>query len=336
MAKGHKPVSGSRGFWPRKRAKRIYPKFKISPEIMEKYEKPLPLGFAAYKAGMTRVIYVNMDKNSSTYGQEIVAPATVFDAPPLTCIGIKIYKKTVDGLKDIATIWAEKLSKDLKRKVKVPEKIETKKSVDEIEKIIMKSPEEYDIRIVVQTNPRNSGIGKKRPEVFEIPLGGNIKDKWETTKQRLGSEILAKDVFREYEFVDVSAVTKGKGFQGPVKRFGVKIRPRKHEKKRRHVGNIGAVTPGRVLPGKIAMPGQMGFQTRTEFNKRVLIIGNGGINPKGDWLNYGKIKGDYIVLEGSVPGSKKRLVFLRKAIRPPAKEKKVEIKKLILDSLQGV
>lgn len=64
------------------------------------------------------------------------------------------------------------------------------------------------------------------------------------------------------------------------------------------------------------MAGQMGFQTRTELNKRILKFGNGNeINPKGGFIRYGIIKSYYLLIEGSVPGSKKRLVMIRKAIR---------------------
>jgi large subunit ribosomal protein L3 len=67
------------------------------------------------------------------------------------------------------------------------------------------------------------------------------------------------------------------------------------------------------------MAGQLGFQTRTELNKRILKIGENGeeINPKGGFKNYGIVKTNYLLLEGSVPGPKKRLVRLRAAIRPP-------------------
>jgi len=63
----------------------------------------------------------------------------------------------------------------------------------------------------------------------------------------------------------------------------------------------------------------MGFQTRTEVNKRILKIGEDGkeITPKSGFINYGLIKGDYVLIEGSLPGSKKRLIRLRSAIRPP-------------------
>ena len=136
----------------------------------------------------------------------------------------------------------------------------------------------------------------------------------------------------------MKAVSKGKGYQGPVKRFGVKVRGRKHTKKRRNIGNLSARNVARVLPGKIAFPGQLGFQTRTEYNKRILKIGTDGkINPKGGWINYGLVPGHYLLVEGSVPGPKKRLIMLRKGIRAPEGRKEpVELRQVILESQQGV
>ncbi|MCD6406252.1 50S ribosomal protein L3 [Candidatus Aerophobetes bacterium] len=331
MAKGHKPRAGSRAFWPKKRAKRIYPQIKNPPEE----KTPKPLGFAGYKVGMTRAVFIDNRKESPTAGQEVVKPVTIIEVPNLVVVGIKVYELTTDGWKNIDTIMAEKLPKDLIRKTHIPKKPETKKKLEKTEKIVESGEEDkYEIRLLVQTKPRESGIGKKKPELFEIPLGGSLKEKWEYAKQKLGQEIKADEVFEVGEFVDVIAVTKGKGFQGPVKRFGVKIRPRKHEKKRRHVGNIGAVTPGRVLPGKIAMAGQLGYQTRTEYNKMIAKIGNDGLNIKGGWLHYGEVKGNYMVITGSVPGPKKRLIMLRKAVRAPKNGEKPELKEIFLESQQ--
>ncbi len=323
MAKGHKPVSGSRAYWPRKKAKSIYATFRSYPEL----EDALPLGFAGYKAGMTQLIVSGTGKFS-----EVVVPATVLECPPLVVCGIVLYKKSHDGLNTETVVWADNISKDLERKTKTPKKTETSKKLEEIEK---KLDEFEDIRLLVHTQPRETGIGKKKPELFELELGSELKEKWEYAKQKLGGTISVKDVFKEGEYVDVKAVTQGKGFEGPVKRFGVKIRPRKHEKKRRHVGNLGPRNVARVLPGKIAMPGQHGFQTRTEYNKKILKIDTGELTPKGGWLNYGEVKGDYLIIHGSVPGPKKRLVMLRKGVRAPEPQP-VEVKKVLLHSQQGV
>ncbi len=327
MAKGHKPVAGSRAYWPKKRAKRIYPRIK-APQS----EEALPLAFAGYKAGMTQVIYTDNKKGSPTEGQDITKAVTVLECPPLVVCGIRTYEKTPDGLKTLHTIWSPKLSKDLYRKTNIPKNPNTNK----INEIDSQAEKLADVRLLVHTKPREAAFGKKKPDTFEIPIGGDVKSKWEYAKQKLGQEISASEVFKEGEYADSSAVTKGKGFQGPVKRFGIKIRPRKHEKKRRHTGVLGVRNVARVLPGKIAMAGQLGFQTRTEYNKRILKIDSGSLSPNGGWLNYGEIKGDYMLIEGSVPGPKKRLIMLRKAVRSQGKIEATEVKKVILDSQQRV
>ena len=121
------------------------------------------------------------------------------------------------------------------------------------------------------------------------------------------------------------------------KRFGIKVRGRKHDKKQRHVGVLGPRNVARVLPGKIPYAGQLGFQTRTEYNKKILQLGSGGLNPKGGWLSYGPVKGDFIVLKGSVPGPRKRLIILERPARPPKSGREpVEIKEIVLESQQGV
>jgi large subunit ribosomal protein L3 len=329
MAKSHKPRAGSRAFWPRKRAKRIYPRMGSPSPTAGKGIS----GFAGYKAGMTRVVYVDNTKGSATEGQEIVRPATVLECPSLVVCAIKTYMKTPYGLRNLHTIWSQNLNKDLDRRFKVPKKTDPQTRIKEIDSQIEKLS---DVRVIVHTTPRKTGLEKKKPEVFEVQIGGDVPERWDFAKENLGKEVKASDVLKEGDWIDVKAVTQGQGWMGPVKRFGVKVRPRKHEKKRRHGGVIGARGVARVLPGKIAMAGQHGFQTRTEYNKRVLKIGSDGLTPKGGWLSYGEVRADYMIVEGSVPGPRKRLVLIRKGIRWPKHRKDAsEVKEVFLDSLQG-
>jgi len=326
MAKGYKPVKGSRAFWPKKKAKRIYPKFKnrtVPGDVA-------PLFFAGYKAGMTKVSYIDNKKNSPTENMEVFKAVTVLECPALVVAGIRVYKNTVKGLRAKKTILNEKLDKNLSRKIKLPKKIDNKKLMEDIDK------EEFDeVRLLVHTKPKESSLGKKKPELFELHLSGEPKQKWTYAKEKLGKEIKAEEVFQPGDWVDVKAVTTGKGFQGPVKRFGIKIRTRKDKGKRRHTGVIGVRGVARVIPGKIAMAGQLGFQTRTELNKKVLKIGSGDVTPKGGFLKYGIVKGQYLLISGSIPGPKKRLIFIRKGLRTPSNGKEaIEIKNIITDSHQ--
>ncbi len=326
MPKESKPRRGSLQFYPRKRAKRIYPRIKSYPEE----EKIELLAFAGYKAGMAHAVILDTNKNSPTYGKEIVVPVTILDCPPLKVVGIRFYKKTSKGLKVLGEVWAKKLPKDIKRKIKgLKEGNEDK--ISEIEK---KLDEIAEIRAIVSTQPRLSGLRKKKPEIFEIKIGGkDIKEVFRFAKEILGKDIKVSDVFKDGDLVDVIGVTKGFGTEGPVRRFGITIQPRKATQKRRHVGSLGAEGVGRVL-WTVPHAGQMGFFTRTEFNKRILKIGFDGkeINPKGGFKRYGLISSNYVLLIGSTPGPKKRLIILRHAIRPGRKPKNLpfEIKEVIV------
>ncbi len=320
MGKIHKPVAGSRGYWPKKRARRIYPDI-----VTYRYAKALPAGFAAYKAGMAGVVISGKGQHE---GEGAVQAATILEAPPLDVIGIACYRKSEGRMETAKTIFAPKLPQHLARKGFFKATPDNEKTISDTESKI--TPLD-DIRLVVSTRPSDIGL-KKTPEVFELPVGGRAEEKWQFAKGVLGKQIYAKDVFEENELVDTIAVTTGKGYQGVVKRFGVKIRSRKSKKKRRHLGTLGPWHPARVLPGRIAMAGQLGFQRRTELNKLVLKIGDGGVKIPGGIPHYGEVKGNYMLIKGSVPGHKKRLILLRKAIRPHALKSKTELKKVILRS----
>jgi len=322
MPEVKKPRRGSLAFYPRKRARRIYPRISHP-----KVDQLRILEFAGYKAGMGHVVLIDTNKSSPTYGQEITVPVTILDCPPIRVLAIRFYRQGKTGLETLTEIWSENLPKDLERKVKVV----VSKDSNKWEEIEKKVDEIKDVRLIVCTQPRISGIGKKTPEIFEIGIGGkDVKEKIEFAKKVLGRDLNISDVFQEGELVDVITVTKGKGTAGPVARFGVKIQPRKAKEKRRHVGSLGQERPGKVR-WTVPMAGQLGFQTRTELNKRILKIGTDGeeITPKGGFIRYGVIRGPYALIEGSVPGPKKRLVVLRVAARPK-KTFPVQIKEVVV------
>src|SRR5438132_69779 len=302
------PRRGSLAYYPRKRARRIYPKLRVIPSS----EKAKISGYAAYKAGMSRAILVDSRKGSPSFGQEITVPVTILDCPPLKVLGIRAYYSTPYGKKVFTEVWTKNLPKELARKIKA--KKVAQENLGKIEENLQKVS---DVRFIVSSDPRSSGFGKKTPEVFELPFAGNdLKEKFEFAKQFFGKEIKVSDFLKEGELVDVISVTKGKGTAGPVKRFHVKIQNRHAKKKLRHVGALGSQVPRRVK-WTVPMAGQLGFQTRTEMNKRVLKIGEKGaeVNPSSGFKRYGNIGGNYLVLEGSVPGTKKRFVLIRPTMR---------------------
>ncbi|MFH1473694.1 MAG: 50S ribosomal protein L3 [Candidatus Aenigmatarchaeota archaeon] len=316
MPQRKRPGRGSKAFYPRKRARRIYPAVKNWAESNE----IKPLGFAGYKAGMSHVVIVDTDPNSKTKGQQITRPITVLECPPLSVLGFRCYSKS----KTSFDVFSEKFNKNLTRKMKTPKK---DRSLDEQLKKLPKNISK--INLICHTNSNF----KKKPEVFEMALGGVVDDQLKYAKESIGKNIKVSDVFKEGDLVDVISITKGKGFQGPVKRFGVRLHGRKAQKMHRHVAPLGQNEPGKVR-WSVPQGGQHGFHRRTEVNKKVLKISD-GFEISGDFLNYGKVKGDCLLLDGSVPGARKRLIRMRFAIRPK-KAYPVDIKYISRTSKQGV
>lgn len=290
MVKRSKPRSGSLAYRPRKRARKETPRIHSWADSRE----AKLLGFAGYKAGMTHVMAIDHRKNSPTSGLEVSIPVTVIDSPPLTVAGIRAY---VNGYAGKETFTDASTQEGLK---------EIEGNLEKIE----------DIVLVVQTQPKLIALAKKKPDSMEIAIGGDLKEKFEFAKKMLGKEVNVEDVLGENRFIDVTAVTKGKGFQGVIKRFGVIKQSRKAGKGRRHIGSGGSWTPARKMWTE-PLPGQLGYHTRTEYNKAVLSVGKEGseVNPKGDFLRYGLVKGPYVLLHGSVPGPTKRLIRFSNARR---------------------
>lgn len=330
----HAPRHGSLAYLPRKRAKSIAARIRYWPEVRS--ETPKLLGFMGYKAGMTYAVIIEDRKRSPYFGREVVRPVTVLDTPPLLICAIRAYIKTSDGLKTLTEAWMENPPKDLERALTLPERFNTQEELKKIEENLDKISK---IRVIAVTQPKLTSVPKKRPDVGEIEIGGGtIKQQFEYAKNILGKTINASDVFREGQYIDVIAVTTGKGFQGPVKRWGVNILQHKARKTKRGIGTLGPWKPSRVLYS-IPRAGQMGFHQRTEYNKRIIKIGADGkeVTPKGGFIRYGVVKGPYILIEGSLPGPEKRIIKLRYPARPPKEmpETAPQINFISLESLQG-
>ena len=116
----------------------------------------------------------------------------------------------------------------------------------------------------------------------------------------VGQEIKA-DIFAEGDKIDVTGISKGKGFQGAIKRHGLSRGPMKHGSKyHRHAGSNGpATTPGRVFKGK-HMPGQMGAVKVTVQNLEVVKV---------------DVENNLLLVKGAVPGPKKALLVLKETVK---------------------
>ncbi|RLF35541.1 MAG: 50S ribosomal protein L3 [Thermoplasmata archaeon] len=330
MPKYHRPRRGSLAYSPRKRARSEVPHIK---SWAEDGGKPKLQGFAGYKAGMTHVLVIDYRPTSTTSGKEVMVPVTVVETPPLKVVAIRGYTETPYGLKTLTEVWTEDLDRDLSRRIVLPKK-KPERGWEDLENA-------DDIRAIVHTQPKLvPSIPKKKPELMEIRIGGGtIEERLEYAKQILGKEVRVKEVIREGDMLDAIAVTKGKGFQGHVKRWGVKLLSHKNSKHRRMIGTEGSWTPSWVQP-TVPQAGQMGYHQRTEYNKRVLKIGENGeeITPAGGFPHYGVVRNEYMIIHGSLPGPAKRLIRFRDAIRyhKGVKVEKPEITYISTMSKQGV
>ena len=115
-------------------------------------------------------------------------------------------------------------------------------------------------------------------------------------------QTIGVDIFSEGEMVDVTGTSKGKGFQGVIKRHNQSIGPKGHGSQyHRGVGSLGTLLPMHVLKGK-KMPGQMGNVQRTVQNLEIVSVDT---------------ENSVILVKGNVPGPKKSLVMIRTAVKKP-------------------
>ena len=132
----------------------------------------------------------------------------------------------------------------------------------------------------------------------------------DVSKYQLGQE-LTVEVFEEGEMVDVSGISKGKGFQGVIKRYNQSRGPMGHGSQyHRGVGSLGTMRPMRVFKGK-KLPGHMGHVSVTMQNLEVVAV----------------MKDENVILiKGNVPGPKKSLVIIKSAVKKPnVKNDKIEL-----------
>ena len=120
---------------------------------------------------------------------------------------------------------------------------------------------------------------------------------------KLGQEIKV-DIFTRGEMIDVTGTTKGKGFQGVIKRHGQHRGPMGHGSHyHRRPGSMGTMRPMRVFKGK-KLPGHMGVNTVTIQNLEIVAV---------------DVENNVILVKGNIPGAKKSLVIIKSAVKNPNK-----------------
>jgi large subunit ribosomal protein L3 len=332
--KTHAPKHGSLAYLPRHRAKKPVARIRYWPAITA--DAPRLLGFTGYKAGMTYIFTIEDRRRSPNFGKEVMRASTVIETPPILICGIRTYAKTPYGLQHLTEAWMKDPPAELERALVMPENFDTEQM---LKKIADHTDSTAIIRVIAATQPKQTSLAKKKPDITEIQIGGaTIPQQLEYAKQLLGKTVTPEEVFKTGQYLDVAAVTTGKGFQGPVKRWGVTILQHKGRKTKRGVATLGPWNPHHVMYS-VPRAGQMGYHQRIEYNKRILKIGKDGkeITVKGGYTRYGQVKGPYILIEGSIPGPEKRTIRLRHPARPPREtpEEPPQITYTSLDSPQG-
>ncbi len=321
------PKRGTMQYWPRKRASRLIARTRSFPAVAE----PKLLGFIAYKVGMTSVQVKDNRANSLTKGQAISIPVTVLECPPVKVLSVRLYKNTYYGKQLFWEIFVDS-GKSLKRLMPF---IDSKKgSLDKLTPELLEGV--IDARAVIYTQPNLISSNKKTPELLEVAVGGkSVQEKIDYLKSVIGKPISAKDFVSQGKFVDVRGVTKGKGYQGPVKRFGVDLRSHKAEKTKRGPGSLGSWGTKGHFSYRVPLAGQMGFHQRTEHNKLIVAIEDdpAKVNVKGGYLHYGLVRNPYILIKGSVFGSQRRPVVLTQPLRQK-KPESYELRHIDLGSNQ--
>merc|ERR1712142_134744 len=323
------PRHGSLKFLPKKRCTRP----RGTPKSFPKDDASQPIhltAFVGFKAGMTHVVREAEKPGSAINKKEVVEPVTIIECPPLKVVGVTGYIKTADGPRSIKTVWAARLTDEVKRRfyknwyackkkafTKASKKWESedgKKSIDRDLELLKKHA--VSVRAICHTQMQGLSIRQKKAHLIE-------------------KEVAVNTVFAKNEMIDCIGITKGRGYHGVTSRWHTKKLPRKTHKGLRKVACIGAWHPSRVA-FSVARSGQKGYHHRTEINKKVYRVGAGyhtvdgkevrnnaatavditdkSINPVGGFVHYGLVKNDFTMIKGGVMGPKKRAITLRKSL----------------------
>jgi len=334
------PRHGSTGFLPRKRSKKSRGKIRKFPKDNGS-DKPHLTAFLGYKAGMSHVVR-ELDKlGSKMHKKEIVEAVTIIETPPMVVVGVVGYVETPRGLRTLTTVWASHLSDEVRRRFYKNWYRSKKKAFTKYAKKYTNDKKSIDrriarikkyasvVRVIAHTQISKTSIPQKKAHIMEIQVnGGSVAEKVDFGVALFEKTVEIAGVFHTDDMIDVIGITKGHGFEGVTVRWGTRRLPRKTHKGLRKVACIGAWHPARVSY-TVARAGQHGYFHRTETNKKIYRIGAANdkknatteadltekrITPMGGFPHYGIVRNDFLLIKGSVIGSRKRVLTLRKSL----------------------
>jgi large subunit ribosomal protein L3e len=340
-------------------------------------DKPSHLtAFLGYKAGMTHILREVNKPGSKAHRKEAVEAVSIVETPPMSVVGIVGYLETPRGLRTLTSVWAQHLSVDVKRRFYKNWMRSKKKAFTHYAARMYTGDAEKGqpsgsfirevnrlknhcqvIRVLAHTqvsklSQRLGGLRKAHLMEIQVNGGEKVADKVDYALRLFEKEVSVNDVFRTNEMIDVIGVTKGKGFEGVVTRYGVHRLPRKTHRGIRKIACIGAWHPARVNR-TVPRAGQRGYFHRTEINKKIYMIGadiktantppekkeedqgeekkegeqkrlgtgstasdltSKNITPMGGFPHYGEVREEFLMIKGCIVGTKKRPITLRKSL----------------------
>jgi len=356
------PRHGSKGFLPRKRARRHLGRIKSHPKD-DKKQKCHLTGFVGYKAGMTHISREVNRNGSKMHKKEVIEPVTIIETPPMKGIGLVGYVETPRGLRTLKTVWARHVSDGAKRRFYKnwgqSKKKAFSKNAGKWEKDPKGAAESNDaalakikkycstVRLIAHTQMNLLPLKQKKAHIIELQVNGgeSVAEKVDFATGLFEQNINVSDIFAQSQNLDCIGVTQGHGRKGVTSRWGTKKLPRKTHRGLRKVACIGAWHPARVSY-TVARGGQKGYHHRVEINKKIYRVGAGyktvngvtdrnngstkhdltnkSINPVGGFPHYGEVKNDFIVIKGSCMGVRKRPIVLRKPLITHYRKKDLE------------
>jgi large subunit ribosomal protein L3e len=342
------PRHGSLGFLPRKRTSHHRGRVRAFPK--DDTAKACHLtAFMGFKAGSTHVLREVNKPGSKLHKKESVEMVTILETPPMSIVGLVGYVQTPRGLRTLTTVFAKHLDAAVKRRFYKNWYRSKRKAFDSYAARVaeennkdleneLKRVKKYAqvVRVLAHTNVKKVGLRQKKAHLVEIQVnGGDVAAKVDWAYALFERQVPVSAVFAQNELVDICGVTRGKGFEGVITRFGCATLPRKTHRGLRRVACIGAWHPPRVR-WTIARAGQLGYHHRTELNKKIFKVGAAAlkdgvfnpnastpsdltqkaITPLGGFPHYGQVDEDYLMLRGCVVGPKKRVLTIRKSLLP--------------------
>ncbi|ABA27245.1 ribosomal protein L3 (nucleomorph) [Bigelowiella natans] len=320
------PRIGSLGFLPKKRSNRIFPSSKTYKEIIHIYY-PYISQFASLKVASTHVLRICNIVSSKSYQNPIIDEVTLMECPPIEVVGLCAYALSSGHLVKLKTIKLQRgLNLDQSKDISFDSQFFTNFTYS-LQFIIKHS---VIFRFLCCTFIKTNSMIKKKYFFETDIIGGSPKMKLEFWLKLNNKKIYINSIFHENDIIDAIGITKGHGTKGVVSRWGITRLPRKTHRGLRKVACIGPWTPSRVA-WTISRAGQKGYHKRTLFNKKIYKIGSEenfsyysnslsdsivkSVNCMGGFKKFGFINNDYLIIKGSMTGSSKRPILLRKNIK---------------------